>query len=284
MPASPRRAPLGVARVVCVACLTSVAAGALRAQAPRVVNVTAVEYALRAPDTLDAGPTTFHLVNHGTLSHHLMVFTYPAGMSWTTFDQWMRKDSVEAGGIEVVGGTEGNDEGAREAWTTVDLAPGRYILACVLPLPDGSGTHRMKGMHRVLTVRPRRARGTPTPMPRPDATVRMADFAYTGMPDTLRAGWHVLRFENAGTHEHLALIQRFRPGKTLADLQAWGADQRGEPPTVQVGGAATLSPGRADEIRVHLAPGHYVMLCVLTNGTEPKLHAQMGMFREFVVR
>lgn len=281
MPAPLRRLLLGIASVIC---LVSTGARVLRAQAPRVVDVTAVEYALSAPDTLDAGPTTFHLVNHGKLSHHLTVFTYPAGMSWATFDQWMRKDTVEAGGIAVVGGTESNEEGTREAWATLDLAPGRYILACVLPLPDGSGTHRMKGMYRVLTVRPRRARGARPRMPRPDVDVRMADFAYTGMPDTLRAGWHVLRFENGGTHEHLALLERFRPGKTLADLRAWGANQQGEPPTVMVGGAATLSPGRADEIRVHLAPGHYVMLCVLTNGTAPKLHAERGMFREFVVR
>lgn len=276
-----RRRPLfGTACIIGLASTTG--ARALRAQAPHVVTVTAVEYALMAPDTIDAGPTTFHLVNHGKLSHHLMVFTYPAGMTWETFDGWMRKDSVEAGGISVVGGTEASDVGPREAWATVDLAPGRYIITCVLPLPDGSGTHRMKGMYRVLTVRP--ARGARSRMPRPDAAIRMADFAYAGMPDTLRAGWHVLRFENHGPREHLALIQRFRPGKTMADLSAWGANPRGEPPTVQMGGAATLSPGRSDEIRVHLEPGHYVMLCVLAEGTAPKLHAQMGMVREFVVR
>jgi hypothetical protein len=121
-------------------------------------------------------------------------------------------------------------------------------------------------------------------MPHPDVSVRMADFAYADMPDTLRAGWHLLRFENAGTREHLALIQRFRPGKTMADLAAWGADPRGEPPTVQVGGAATLSPGHTEEIRVHLEPGQYVMLCVSADGTAPKVHAQMGMLRAFVVR
>lgn len=274
-----RRQILGIAGI---GCLVFTIAHAASAQEPPVVDVTAVEYALLAPDTIDAGPTTFHLMNHGKLSHHLMVFTYPVGMSWATFDQWMRKDSVEAGGITVVGGTESNDDGTREAWATLDLAPGRYIITCVLPLPDGSGTHRMKGMFRVLTVRP--ARGATAAMPRPDVSVRMSDFAYTGMPDTLRAGWQVLKFENDSHREHLALIERFRPGKTLADLRAWGATMQGEPPTVVVGGAATLSPGRADEIRVKLAPGHYVMLCVLSDGTAPKLHAEMGMFHEFVVQ
>ena len=268
--------------IACIGCLVSTIAHTGSAQEPRVVDVTAVEYALLAPDTIDAGPTTFHLMNRGKLSHHLMVFTYPAGMSWATFDQWMRKDSVEAGGITVVGGTESNDDGTREAWATLDLAPGRYIITCVLPLPDGSGTHRMKGMFRVLTVRP--ARGATAAMPRPDVSVRMSDFAYTGMPDTLRAGWKVLKFENDSHREHLALIERFRPGKTLADLRAWGATMQDESPTVVVGGAATLSPGRADEIRVKLAPGHYVLLCVLSDGTAPKLHAEMGMFHEFVVQ
>lgn len=273
-----RRPHLGIA---CVVAMASTGARVLRAQAPHQVTVTAVEYALVAPDTIDAGPTTFHLVNRGTLSHHMTAFTFPAGMSMATFDQWMRKDSVEAGGIAVVGGTEYDEEG-HEGWATLNLAPGRYVFACVLPLADGSGTHRMKGMFHVVHVRPARAKRAR--MPRPDVTVRMADFAYAGLPDTLRAGWHVLRFENGGAHEHLALLERFRPGKTLADLRAWGATRRGPSPTVVVGGAATLSPGRSDEIRVHLAPGHYVMLCVLANGTAPKLHAEMGMFRELVVR
>lgn len=276
---APRHRPLlGIPSIIALACT---GAPALRAQAPRAVTVTAVEYALMAPDTIDAGPTTFHLVNRGKLSHHLTVFTFPAGMSMATFDTWMRKDSAEAGGIAVVGGTEFDDEG-REGWATLNLAPGRYVFACVLPLADGSGTHRMKGMFHVVTVRP--ARAAAARMPRPDVTVHMADFAYTGVPDTLRAGWHVLRFENGGTHEHMALLERFRPGKTLADLQAWGATRRGPSPTVVLGGAATLSPGRSDEIRVHLTPGHYVMLCVLDNGTAPRIHAQMGMFRELVVR
>src|SRR5690242_5146674 len=153
MIAAPRCLCVSAASVLCLAPAVT---RPLRAQRPRVVTVTAVEYALQAPDTLDAGPTTFHLVNHGTLSHHLTVFTLPAGMSMATFDEWMRKDSVEAGGIAVVGGTEANDDGTREAWATVNLVPGRYVLTCVLNLPDGSGTHRMRGMFRVVTVRPAR--------------------------------------------------------------------------------------------------------------------------------
>jgi hypothetical protein len=111
----------------------------------------------------------------------------------------------------------------------------------------------------------------------------MSDFAYAGVPRTLHRGWHTFQFENGGRQEHIALVERFRPGKTLADLVAWGATQKGEPPTVIVGGAASLSPGRGDQVRLDLAPGHYVVLCVLNNGTAPKLHAELGMLTEFDV-
>ena len=35
------------------------------AQSPRVVEVTSLDYAFKAPDTIVAGATTFHLVNKG---------------------------------------------------------------------------------------------------------------------------------------------------------------------------------------------------------------------------
>ncbi len=242
--------------------------------------MTSFDYAFSAPDTIVAGATTFHLVNKGPSQHHLVIFALPEGMSLATFDRLMRADSVGGTGIEVVGGAEGPADGATDAWATLDLAPGSYALTCLLPLPDGSGTHRSHGMFRALTVIP--AAGEPAPMPRADVAVRMTDYAFD-LPATIPAGRRLVRFENAGAHSHLALVARLAPGKTLADAAAWEMKHEGTQPFVYVGGVTAMAPGRTSIARLDLGPGRYVIACVDDDGTAPKLHFQVGMVREFAV-
>jgi hypothetical protein len=246
-----------------------------------VVEVKAFDYAFSAPDTILAGATTFHLVNQGPSQHHLVIFALPGGMSLATFDRLMRADSIDGTGIEVVGGAEGPADGTTEAWATLDLAPGSYVLTCLLPLPDGSGTHRSHGMFRALTVVP--ATGEPARMPRADVTVRMSDYAFVA-PATIAAGRHLVRFENAGVHSHLALVSRLAPGKTLADAAAWEVKPEGPQPFVYVGGVTAMAAGRASVARLDLEPGRYFIACVDDDGTAPKLHYEVGMVREFTVQ
>lgn len=245
-----------------------------------MVEVTSFDYAFNAPDTIRAGATTFHLVNKGPSQHHLTIFALPKGMSLATFDRLMRADSIRGTGIEVVGGAEGPADGATDAWATLDLAPGSYVLTCLLALPDGSGTHRSRGMFRALTVVP--AAGEPAPMPRADVAVRMTDYAFD-VPATVSAGRHLVRFENVGAHSHLALLARLAPGKTLADAAAWEMRHDGPQPFVYVGGVTAMAPGRASIARLDLDPGRYFIACIDDDGTAPKLHFQVGMVREFTV-
>ncbi|HEU6452824.1 MAG TPA: hypothetical protein VFT57_15515 [Gemmatimonadaceae bacterium] len=243
--------------------------------------MTSLDYAFKAPDTIVAGATTFHLVNKGPSQHHLVIFALPEGMSLATFDRLMRADSVGGTGIEVVGGAEAPADGATDAWATLDLAPGNYALTCLLPLPDGSGTHRSRGMFRALTVVP--AAGKPARMPHADVVVRMTDYAFDS-PATIPAGRRLVRFENAGAHSHLALVARLAPGKTLADAEAWQVKHDGPQPFVYVGGVTAMAPGRASIARLDLEPGRYFIACVDNDGTAPKLHYEVGMVREFTAQ
>lgn len=249
----------------------------LGAHAPRVVTVVAHDYAFTAPDTIPSGATTFRLVNRGPSDHHLMVLAVPAGMSLATFDRLMRADSSDA--IASIGGTEGT-EGHGDAWATLDLAPGSYVLVCLLPLPDGSGSHRSRGMFHGLTVVPAKH---PAPMPHADVVVGMDDYAFA-MSDTIAAGRRLVRFENRGKRLHLAVVRRLAPGKTLADLAAWAATRQGPDPSTSIGGVTEMAPGRVTLDRLDLTPGRYVLLCVDDDGTRPKLHYAMGTVREFVAR
>ena len=56
-------------------------------------------------------------------------------------------------------------------------------------------------------------------MPRADVTVRMTDYSFDA-PPTIEAGRTLVRFDNVGTHSHLALVARLAPGETLADAAA----------------------------------------------------------------
>jgi hypothetical protein len=246
-----------------------------------VVEVKTFDYAFSAPDTILSGATTFHLVNQGPSQHHLVIFALPKGMSLATFDRLMRADSIGGTGIVIVGGAEGPADGATDAWATLDFAPGSYVLTCLLPLPDGSGTHRSHGMFRALTVVP--GAGNPARMPRADVTVRMTDYAFDA-PPTVSAGSRLVRFENAGAHSHLALVSRLAPGKTLADAAAWEMKPEGPQPFVYVGGVTAMAAGRASIARLDLEPGRYFIACVDDDGTAPKLHYEVGMVREFTVQ
>jgi len=261
-----------------IAMLVGVASHAAHAQTPHTVDVYAADYAFVAPDTIRAGATAFHLVNRGPSRHHLTIFALPAGMSLDTFDRILR---TEGGGhgIRAIGGTETPAEGRRDAWAMLDLAPGQYVLMCMLPLPDGSGTHRSRGMFRPLTVLPAQRHAA---MARADVVVRMTDYAFVS-PDTFRAGRQWVRFENEGHHAHLALVLRFVTGKTLADLAAWQANPQGPNPTTNAGGVTEMAAGQSAMVRLDLEPGHYLLVCIDTDGTEPRMHAELGMVREFSV-
>lgn len=259
-------------------------APSVRAQAPHVVTVYSADYRFTAPDTIAAGATTFRLVNRGPSEHHIVLFALPPGMSVARFDHLMRTDSTDGSGRDGTGIVKrgGMDlaAGEKEALATVDLAPGTYVLTCLLPLPDGSGTHRMRGMSRELTVVPSMHTSA---LPNADVVVRLTDYAFD-MPAKLRAGRHLVRFENVGAHPHMALVRRMQDGKTLADEVQWAAGgMAGPEPSSAAGGATDIAPGFATINELELRPGRYLLVCGATEGTAPKMHFQVGMFRELVV-
>lgn len=269
---------------ITAALLSLAATTPLRAQAPKTVTVYTADYTFTAPDTISSGATTFHLVNRGPSEHHLVLFALPRGMTVARFDHLMRNDSTDGSGTDGTGVLKvgGMDlaAGDTEARATVDLAPGTYVLTCLLPLPDGSGTHRMRGMFRQLTVVPT---ANPPKLPSGDFVVRLVDYAFD-MPAKVKAGRQLVRFENAGAHPHMAIVRRLSDGKTLADEVKWAAAGRmGPEPAIAAGGLTDLAPGRVSVNEFDLEPGRYLFICGANEGTAPKMHFEVGMFRELIV-
>jgi len=144
--------------------------------APPVVEVTALDYAFVAPDTIRSGWTTLRLNNETAEEiHEIDLSRLPEGVTYADFEKtipvWSRiTERVQAG--ELVGPGEvykaagpmlpdwapaeaitgrGLVSPGRTAEKTVDLEPGTYAMYCFVKSPDGRA-HLAKGMSRRLVV------------------------------------------------------------------------------------------------------------------------------------
>jgi hypothetical protein len=125
-----------------------------RAAAPAepnvMVNVVARDYAYDAPTTVNAGLITFHLKNAGADVHHLTVIQLPNGHSIKEFFDAMRDNGVAPAWSKTIAATPTIGKNS-DAYVSVRLDAGRYILACLIPASDGR-SHVAKGMYQLISV------------------------------------------------------------------------------------------------------------------------------------
>jgi uncharacterized cupredoxin-like copper-binding protein len=144
-------------RVISVSSLVVAAlignAPSLRAQAAeqvRYVRVVAKDYAFDVAPSVPAGIVTFHLLNQGADVHHLMLLELPPGHSVKEFIDTMRAKGEQPAWTVTVGATPIIQKN-HEAFLTLRLPPGRYMLSCLIPAKDGR-SHAEKGMFGMITV------------------------------------------------------------------------------------------------------------------------------------
>lgn len=243
----------------------------------RVVTVVAREYAFEAPKSISAGTVTFRLLNRGKELHHIWLVRLDQGK---TADDAMA--ALKAGGpppswVVDIGGPNSPAPGG-DAEATVTLAPGNYLLLCMIPSGDNV-PHAMKGMVAPLTVT-----GTATGAePKADVTMRLVDYAFD-LSKPLTAGHHVVRIENAAHQSHEAFMLQLAPGKKATDLLAWmEGGQKGPPPGMPAGGVTGIAPGSHIMLPVDLKPGTYALYCFVPDAKDGQPHIAHGMVKEFVV-
>ena len=240
--------------------------------APAMVHVTATDYAFQAPDTLPSGVTTFHLMNQGKESHHVVLIKMPlAELQKANMAGPPPPDLVVLGGPNAAmpGGT---------AEATVDLAPGTYTLVCFIPAADGR-PHIAMGMARELTV----TQGTSTaPMPVADVTIKLTDYAFE-LSAPLTAGRHIIRVEDAGPQMHERVFVKLEAGKTAQDMAAWLEKPQGPPPGSLINGASPMTAGMANTTTVDLTSGEYAMICFVPDSKDQKPHLAHGMIKQVTV-
>jgi hypothetical protein len=132
----------------------SAATAARQAAAPAeknvMINVVARDYAFDAPVTVNAGLITFHLKNEGVDVHHLVVIELANRHSIKEFFDAMRDKGVAPSWTKTVGATPTIGKNG-DAYVSVRLDAGRYILACLIPASDGR-SHVAKGMYQLINV------------------------------------------------------------------------------------------------------------------------------------
>jgi uncharacterized cupredoxin-like copper-binding protein len=253
----------------------------LPARPAHVVYVTATDYGLSLPDTLNAGATTFRVVNRGRELHHVLFVRLAGGHSAADLARAMKGDAPPPRWAELDGGPNGVSPGDTSLATTVALRAGHYAALCMIPGPDGV-PHVAKGMITDLVVRPA-AYPVAAAMPANDATITMFDYGYRSSTPITRATREVV-VRNDGAQPHEIELARLLPGKTMADLAAWAQKMDSPPPAEFIGGVSPLAPGKSNDLALSLKPGHYAMLCFLPDAKDHAPHIAHGMVHEFTVQ
>jgi uncharacterized cupredoxin-like copper-binding protein len=147
------------------------AAGPARAQVTsageriQYARVVAKDYVFEAPTALREGIVTFHLTNQGSDLHQLSIVEVGVGHTIKQFFDAMRENGTPPAWAVTVGMTPTIQPNS-EAFTTVRLTPGHYVLACMIPAKDGR-SHVEKGMYQWVTVTARPAPPAPADRKKP---------------------------------------------------------------------------------------------------------------------
>ena len=183
-------------------------------------------------------------------------------------------------GTFVAGPNEAAPNGASSVVS--DLAPGNYLVLCLIPSPDGA-PHVLKGMQASLVVtdpaQPARAVDEATP------TLVLKEFSFD-LPKGYEGG--PLEIENKGEQTHEVVVIGLPDGVDLQDVidstVPLFTPAKGPAPYVDVAGITPVAPGGHAFVDLDLKPGRYASLCFLPDTTKPATdHLHNGMATVFTV-
>jgi hypothetical protein len=270
-----------------------------------VMEITATDYAFRAPDTAPSGWTTIRLVNEGEEPHFVFISRLPEGITIEQYEVDLHGVFAEAwysvrdgratpqeamatlfgsmpawsADLQMIGGP-GLVSPGRTTLSTLYLAPGNYALECYMKTAAGE-IHYMDGMVRPLVITEQRSDAAP-----PTADIRVT-LSNTGieLDGDLAAGRRTFAVHVAENPEvgygHSAHLARLDPDTDLDDVIAWmdWFDRAGLTPPAPaefLGGLHFMPEGETGYFTADLEPGRYVLLSEFT------LH--MDVLKEFTVR
>jgi uncharacterized cupredoxin-like copper-binding protein len=105
------------------------------------------------------------------------------------------------------------------------------------------------------------------------AAVTEGDFAITA-PTQLKAGNVVLRVHNNGPDEHELIVVRVRDPRLPFRSDGFTVDEEAVQ-HLEPGSLVPGQPGSTRELRVHLAPGRYVLFCNMAGHYLGGMHSNL---------
>lgn len=271
---------------------------------PRVVEVTAVDYAFAAPGSIPSGWTTFRFANQGDELHVFDLLRLPNGKTYRDLQrEYLRPgDSIlqarYEGNLEQsetiqkleqlepqwmeamgVGNGVGLTSPGHTAETTVQLEPGIYYMKCFTFTSDAK-IHWSLGMRRSLVVTESVSERSP-----PNADVHVDVSNYTiEMKEDVEEGHKTfaLRFGDRSAvgeppYQDLHLV-RLEGQTTVKEVAEWVATMppfQTPAPAPFLGGAHAAPPGQTAYVTADLKPGRYAWISAAT--------PEKGMQKTFTV-
>jgi uncharacterized cupredoxin-like copper-binding protein len=101
--------------------------------------------------------------------------------------------------------------------------------------------------------------------------VTLGEWSVTPSAATVKAGAVSFDVKNGGKMPHEMVV--LKATRAAAQLAAAGTPRLKE--TGHMGEVATLKPGAAGKTTIHLAPGHYVLICNLPGHWTAGMHADL---------
>ncbi|MBR9990947.1 MAG: hypothetical protein KFH98_14390 [Gemmatimonadetes bacterium] len=271
----------------------------------QVVEITAIDYAFQAPETVPAGWNTIRFTNDGEEPHFVFMSRLPEGTTLADYETqasaafsrgWTARRDGNASEEEALGmimeslppwfadlrmvGGPGFLASGLTSEVVFHLEPGRYVLECYVKTADGE-IHYMEGMIRPMEVT------APEPLvatPRPDIRVTLTNDGMRVEGD-LTAGRRVVAVHAQENPEvgfgHSAHLARLDADTDIDDVVQWmnwlAIDgMRAPAPVPFLGGIHAMPTGETAYFAVDLQPGRYLFISEAT--------AHLGMLHEFTVR
>ena len=115
------------------------------------VNLAMVDFAFAIPGFMPAGEQVWHLENVGDQWHETVIMPLPEGLASVSDVRELMASGSEPDVQPAFFWAPMSPGG--EAWVTIDLAPGNYVVLCFLPDLNGDfSPHMQHGMIQVFTV------------------------------------------------------------------------------------------------------------------------------------
>jgi hypothetical protein len=179
-----------------------------------------------------------------------------------------------AGGPTVLAGKKGQ--------TIIDLTAGNWAIVADDYAPSS------------LLVIPAYPGSPMRPEPEAAATIKLKEYSFAGLTDSIRPGKQIWKITNVGEQPHfLELIKAPGPVtvQQVLDMLMSSGDPSAtpvpgalDPSTIEgVGGIGTISPRMTGWYVTDLEPGTYVALCFVPDRESGMPHVMMGMVQVFTV-